>query len=361
MIEKRTPQNTAPHPDMPLCMMCFNPAINMAKETDVFIVSNCKSEKATEEFSKLFGKLPAKQTLKVVYKEPQASKAKFHKLGETIHAFHLGSPHLNEAEPRLHYTLTSTASDHLLLADPAGAGGHRQFSKSVKVSLLGESSLWTKEKELDQHEKVAIVHHEKAVHLFEEVFRPFQVSSACILSGGTSSVLMACVNHDIKALVFARNEAHEQLLRDTLTQHLLEQSSIPTCSFHLSDSDILKNFGLNDDKGDEGAGGMPQGDGIQGGKQGGRAGRQGRPQGEATGGRRGRGGRGGNKRAIDEEEDEEGNEDSEAEEEEEDGEEEEDEREDGGGGGGGGRRAGGSRKMQVQSPPDGQTRSQSES
>ncbi len=151
---------------------------------------NNKSAGAADEIAKLFTKAHRKEELKIVYKETSA-KGRMHTLCESVMAYYpVGGQALLESRPRLFFTLTTTSADCMIQVEGSAPS---QVTRATKELVLGSGGLLQWEKLLAPETRVPLFHHEKAEEVTQYILHHFGVGSACILSGGSVTVIQAAM------------------------------------------------------------------------------------------------------------------------------------------------------------------------
>ena len=168
----------SPLADVPVARLFMNAGMPVATENDLFAICNCRTNRNHDLTGPLVKTLARVEELKVIYKENSTSDydrrpTRDVPLCEIVRVFGhrgLAVQGLWPLEARLHYTLTSTGTDCIVMAElpdnsgPSVAHGRAascQVSKSVKVAILGEAALIPKEKEAHPDTLVTFLHHEK--------------------------------------------------------------------------------------------------------------------------------------------------------------------------------------------------------
>jgi hypothetical protein len=173
--------------------------------------------------------MPRAEELKIIYKEKVETRASSrNRLCEGVYAFSMATAEASGRQPavvcgpRLHFTLTSTASDCILMASEPSESSSKTFPKDVKQATLGPNGILPQERAAN--DPVVLFHHEKTVQLYEEIFHHFNLSSLILLSGGAGNAVVAAMRLGIKALTFAKNNSHKDTIRTRLLEYMVEAS-----------------------------------------------------------------------------------------------------------------------------------------
>ena len=180
--------------------------------------------------------------LSIIYKESNKQKAKNQRLQETFHMGFDKAPKVDNG-PRLHYQLTSTSTDAILLVQKPEPET-LLVSREVKEAVLGSTSLHAAEKKLQPDGLVLCFVHEKDTKLWEEVFFQLQVTSAASPTLGKGWIIVAALKRKMHFLGLYRNEAHRVLVETTCIQYLCQSSLEDTeAEYYLSRRALLVKLG----------------------------------------------------------------------------------------------------------------------
>ena len=246
-----SPWSSPPLPDVAVCRMFFETAVSHATPEDIFFFTDGKSAQARAQLGKLFGAMKRSEEVKIIYKERPENRTTKARLCEGVHAFSAVSQVAVSRAPRLHYTLTTTASDCILMADEATEDTAHRILRSEKQDIWALDSLPPEEEGSPQ--SIIGFHFEKPILLYEELFHHFGLSTLVLLSGGTGNPQIAALRLGIKSITLARNQAHIDLLKSRLLEYLVQLSEKQTLEdlpghppnpFYVSRASLIEDLGL---------------------------------------------------------------------------------------------------------------------
>ena len=181
---------------------------------------------AAKEGRAIMAKAPVTKTveLKLVYQERSVFRG-FKESSDDItlcmsHADFRRYPGL----PRLHYTLTTTACDCMVMVEPPGA--RREVPVSDKVAVHGAAFAH----DLSPDDDVALFSLEFHWKTFCDLLHQLKTKGVVAASLGSGEILLACLMMNIKIIGFARNAAHKKIVEDFAVEELLKLSADETGS-----------------------------------------------------------------------------------------------------------------------------------
>ena len=243
------PESIPAQPDQAAARLFYETAASSFDRDDLYAWCDNRSPQARSTLSKMVKEAKVEE-VKIIYKEPSTRQQKNrHKLVEGVSAFYTTQPPSTQGPiPRLHYTLTSRASDCICMADMATSDDLPKYPKSTKEAILTNRGILPREQSLPAVSEVHVFHQEKTQRLYEEIFHHFSPSTIALLSGGCGNAVLAAVRLGMKIIVFARNSAQADVIKGRLTIFMVEQSlNNAQCPYYVSRADMISNHGLEPD------------------------------------------------------------------------------------------------------------------
>ena len=242
---KKAVETTPPQPDAPVAKMFFEAALGIAKNNDILIAANARSQGASKTLLGPLAKAAHTDSLMLIYKEYPGKGRQ--KLTETVHSAYSQSFGLQPARARLHYQLTTTTSDAIVqvldMEEP------RKVEVQEKKAILGTEQMTSAEKMMAPKDRVVLLHWEKRQEVYEEIFHHFQLTSLTTASVGRLQMLQACIKMGIKVLGLCRNEAHLKLVKADLLEWMFHESlNNPHSHFYLPRRALIEQLGLEPDE-----------------------------------------------------------------------------------------------------------------
>ena len=129
-----------PQPDVPVAKMFFEAVLTVAKENDILIAPNARSAGASKALLPSLGTKAATycgDVLNIIYKEYAGrSRCRLH---EIVHVSATKTVGSLPPQPRLHYQLTTTASDTIVQADDMEMPDY--VEQQEKAAIAGTENL----------------------------------------------------------------------------------------------------------------------------------------------------------------------------------------------------------------------------
>ena len=236
-----------PQADVPTMKIFLEAAQSaVALENDVFVGPGCKSTKNLAEFRKLCNKRKFVEDLNIVYTQAPGRRGKVKTLELVVCAQDSQPPTMYK--PRLFYTLTTTATDTIVMADNIDLGLTPRVAREQKEAILGPAGLSPKEANLNKSEMVHLFHGEKHEKVWREICHHLGLTSATVCTPGVGIILIAMLKSGMKVLALAKNQEHVNVLKKTVADFLRDESEhCEESAFFLSRATIIEQLGLEPD------------------------------------------------------------------------------------------------------------------
>ena len=220
---------------------------------DIFVMASNMSTKTTQEYTKLWANKDAQRTdLSIVYKERKGTRAS--SVVEAVHSWTINGRLAARQKPaqkeRLHYKLTTTGADAIVMADPQPEDwAGLQVEQQDKIAILGPAALQSWERDVDPTSKVVLFSGEKDIKVWEEIFHHFGITSATVLSVGVAPIVQACMNRGIHTLALCKNAEHMKVVESKLVEYAIVQSeSNEDFPYVISRKALIDKLGLQPDE-----------------------------------------------------------------------------------------------------------------
>ena len=182
------------------------------------------------------------EPLIVVYSEASEASRGKRRLNETILCAYDKEPKA-EQSPRLHYTLTSIATNAILLVEKPSPDS-LLTTRDSKEALFGSVGMSDRELALPPQAKVISYQHAKDIKLWEEVFHQLKLTSACSPTLDKGLIVVAAIKRQMRFVGLYRNDAQKDLVDATCLEFLfkssLEDESTP---YFVSRAELLNRLG----------------------------------------------------------------------------------------------------------------------
>jgi hypothetical protein len=143
----------------------------------------------------------------------------------------------------LHYSLTSTATNAILLAEKP-LQDSLYTTREAKEALFGAAGLSEQELALQPQAKVISYQHAKDIKLWEENFHQFKLTSACSPTLDKGLIVIAAIKQQMRFVGLYRNDAQKELVDATCLEFLFKSSlEDDTALYFVSRAELLTRLG----------------------------------------------------------------------------------------------------------------------
>ena len=148
---------------------------------------------------------------------------------------------------RLHYNLTTCASNAIIQVDRLPADDLPQVRKDVKVLIHGLSNLPRTERAFPDNALIPLHSHCKNKMIFKELCHT--ASAKRVVTPTPQPIMLkALVDHGVKTLVIYKNDAHYDFLFKYIKRHIaMEATTNVRCPYYISRAKIISKPGLEPD------------------------------------------------------------------------------------------------------------------
>ena len=128
------PESVPAQPDGAAARMFFESALETSSRDDLYAWCDNRSPQVRGTLAKCTKGVAKVEDVKIIYREPASRQQRHrHKLVEGVSAYYTSQPPSTQGPlPRLHYTLTSRASDCICMADMSTADDLPKYPKTQK-------------------------------------------------------------------------------------------------------------------------------------------------------------------------------------------------------------------------------------
>ena len=241
--ERETSRNRPVGPDLQLLKIATEAFREICVgDTDAILVPSAQAKGTAEVKKSLSQKFRSDHDLNLIYKQHR----RYHLLEPVcLYTDQFATSNL----ARLHFQLTTTAADAILLVDPPeNDKPELQITVGEKEVLCGADKLTVAERSLPKDSKVTLFKQEKTWRVCQEILYHFGVTSMTLLSAGNGNWLRAGIAMDMRMLVFVRADSRQKQLEKYLLEWMMEESKNPSCAYFISRAQIIDNRGLENDE-----------------------------------------------------------------------------------------------------------------
>jgi len=245
------PFRTVVVPDIAWFRVFFEAAFNTYNpKVDMFGYNAGKGPGPRKETTTIFIKCPSTQktVLNVVYRETDIYRGFKQTSDMFSFSFCACDYRLNASKPRLHFTLTSTMCDAIVMATPPC----EQFAvpARLKRAIVGANGV---DADIPEGEAVPLYSLETDEKVCAEIVHQVGCKIAVVATPGSAAFILACLDLDVKVIALVRNDAQKKALEDRIDSELEERGAKANCTapYALSDRHIKNELGYANEEEEE--------------------------------------------------------------------------------------------------------------